>query len=185
MIPAELAAHLTWSILIKVSDNFTRVLLADNNYQIANDSHPCQRTLSICNTHISMTSCRTAPCGLSSNSIGKKRNDNVTVQNWHGHVIIVYRHNNSIICNVHQRNEHNYQHPTFTTTRKNKTVQQITTIVDATNVVVVVDPTPPTCCQQSPAPESCGSQQSLPPGDKERLHFVGIHPEVQARKGGW
>ena len=29
-------------------------------------------------------------------------------------------------------------------------------------VVVVVDPTPPTCCQQSPAPESCGSQQSLP-----------------------
>ena len=29
-------------------------------------------------------------------------------------------------------------------------------------VVVVVDPTPPTCCQQSPAPELCGSQQSLP-----------------------
>ena len=29
-------------------------------------------------------------------------------------------------------------------------------------VVVVVDPTPPTCCQQSPAPESNGSQQSLP-----------------------
>ena len=53
------------------------------------------------------------------------------------------------------------------------------------NVVVVVDPTPPTCCQQSPAPESCGSQQSLPPGGKERLHFVGIRPEVQARKGGW
>ena len=52
-------------------------------------------------------------------------------------------------------------------------------------VVVVVDPTPPTCCQQSPAPESCGSQQSLPPGGKERLHFVGIRPEVQARKGGW
>ena len=51
-------------------------------------------------------------------------------------------------------------------------------------VVVVVDPTPPTCCQQSPAPESCGSQQSLPPGGKERLHFVGIRPEVQARKGG-
>ena len=51
--------------------------------------------------------------------------------------------------------------------------------------VVVVDPTPPTCCQQSPAPESCGSQQSLPPGGKERLHFVGIRPEVQARKGGW
>ena len=49
-------------------------------------------------------------------------------------------------------------------------------------VVVVVDPTPPTCCQQSPAPESCGSQQSLPPGGKERLHFVGIRPEVQARK---
>ena len=46
-------------------------------------------------------------------------------------------------------------------------------------VVVVVDPTPPTCCQQSPAPESCGSQQSLPPGGKERLHFVGIRPEVQ------
>ena len=52
-------------------------------------------------------------------------------------------------------------------------------------VVVVVDPTPPTCCQQSPAPESCGSQQSLTPGGKERLHFVGIRPEVQARKGGW
>ena len=52
-------------------------------------------------------------------------------------------------------------------------------------VVVVVDPTPQTCCQQSPAPESCGSQQSLPPGGKERLHFVGIRPEVQARKGGW
>ena len=52
-------------------------------------------------------------------------------------------------------------------------------------VVVVVDPTPPTCCQQSPAPESCSSQQSLPPGGKERLHFVGIRPEVQARKGGW
>ena len=52
-------------------------------------------------------------------------------------------------------------------------------------VVVVVDPTPPTCCQQSPAPELCGSQQSLPPGGKERLHFVGIRPEVQARKGGW
>ena len=52
-------------------------------------------------------------------------------------------------------------------------------------VVVVVDPTPPTCCQQSPALESCGSQQSLPPGGKERLHFVGIRPEVQARKGGW
>ena len=52
------------------------------------------------------------------------------------------------------------------------------------HVVVVVDPTPPTCCQQSPAPESCGSQQSLPPGGKERLHFVGIRPEVQTRKGG-
>ena len=52
-------------------------------------------------------------------------------------------------------------------------------------VVVVVDPTPPTCCQQSPAPESCGSQQSITPGGKERLHFVGIRPEVQARKGGW
>ena len=24
-----------------------------------------------------------------------------------------------------------------------------------------------------------------PPGGKERLHFVGIRPEVQARKGGW
>ena len=33
--------------------------------------------------------------------------------------------------------------------------------------------------------DSCGSQQSLPPGGKERLHFVGIRPEVQARKGGW
>ena len=52
-------------------------------------------------------------------------------------------------------------------------------------VAVVVDPTPPTCCQQSPAPESCGSQQSLPSGGKERLHFVGIRPEVQDRKGGW
>ena len=52
-------------------------------------------------------------------------------------------------------------------------------------VVVVVDPTLPTCCQQSPAPESCGNQQSLPPGGKEKLHFVGIRPEVQARKGGW
>ena len=51
--------------------------------------------------------------------------------------------------------------------------------------VVVVDPTPPTCCQQIPAPKSCGSQQSLPSGGKERLHFVGIRPEVQARKGGW
>ena len=59
-------------------------------------------------------------------------------------------------------------------------------ILDVTpEAVVVVDPTPPTCCQQSPAPESCGSQQSLPPGGKERLHFVGIRPEVQARKGGW
>ena len=29
-------------------------------------------------------------------------------------------------------------------------------------MVVVVDPTPPTCCQQSPTPESCGSQQSPP-----------------------
>ena len=58
-------------------------------------------------------------------------------------------------------------------------------IVNVVVVVVVVDPTPPTCCQQSPAPESCGSQQSLPPGGKERLHFVGIRPEVQARKGGW
>ena len=52
-------------------------------------------------------------------------------------------------------------------------------------VVVDVDPTPPTCCQQSPAPESCGSQQSLPPGGKEGLHFVGFRPEVQARKEGW
>ena len=58
-------------------------------------------------------------------------------------------------------------------------------VYDAVVVVVVVDPTPPTCCQQSPAPESCGSQQSLPPGGKERLHFVGIRPEVQARKGCW
>ena len=57
--------------------------------------------------------------------------------------------------------------------------------IKAWEVVVVVDPTPPTCCQQSPAPESCGSQQSLPPGGKERLHFVGIRPEVQARKGCW
>ena len=58
-------------------------------------------------------------------------------------------------------------------------------VIPWVTVVVVVDPTPPTCCQQSPAPESCGSQQSLPPGGKERLHFVGIRPEVQARKGGW
>ena len=56
---------------------------------------------------------------------------------------------------------------------------------DGAVVVVVVDPTPPTCCQQSPAPESCGSQLSLPTGGKERLHFIGIRPEVQARKGGW
>ena len=56
---------------------------------------------------------------------------------------------------------------------------------DVIVVVVVVDPTPLTCCQQSPAPESCGSQQFLPPGGKERLHFVGIRPEVHARKGGW
>ena len=34
-------------------------------------------------------------------------------------------------------------------------------------------------------PKSCGSQQSLPPGGKESLHFVGIRPEVQARNGGW
>ena len=33
--------------------------------------------------------------------------------------------------------------------------------------------------------ESFGSQQSLSPGGKERLHFVRIRPEVQARKGGW
>ena len=59
-----------------------------------------------------------------------------------------------------------------------------TSLVNVVHVVVVY-PTPPTCCQQSPAPESCGSQQSLPPGGKERLHFVGIRPEVQARKGGW
>ena len=58
-------------------------------------------------------------------------------------------------------------------------------IVVVVVVVVIVDPTPPTCCQQSPAHESCASQQSLPPGGKERLHFVGISPEVQARKGGW
>ena len=37
------------------------------------------------------------------------------------------------------------------------TIPSITVVV-----VVVVHPTPPTCCQQSPAPESCGSQQSLP-----------------------
>ena len=35
------------------------------------------------------------------------------------------------------------------------------------------------------APESFGSQQSLSPGGKEKLHFVGIRPEVQARMGGW
>ena len=35
-------------------------------------------------------------------------------------------------------------------------------------------------------PKSCGSQQSLPPGGKERLHFVGIRPEVhvESRKYG-
>ena len=32
-------------------------------------------------------------------------------------------------------------------------------------------------------PKSCGSQQSLPPGGKERLHFVGIRPEVHGLKG--
>ena len=58
-------------------------------------------------------------------------------------------------------------------------------VTDWIVVVVVVEPTPPTCCQQSPVPESCGSQQSLPPGGKERLHFVEIRPKVQARKGGW
>ena len=52
-------------------------------------------------------------------------------------------------------------------------------------VVVVVDPTPPTCCQQSPAPEIMWQPAVSPPGGKERLHFVGIRPEVQARKGGW
>ena len=56
--------------------------------------------------------------------------------------------------------------------------KQIVASIMAEVIVVVVDPTPPTCCQQSPAPESCGSQQSLPPGGKERLHFVGIRPEV-------
>ena len=50
--------------------------------------------------------------------------------------------------------------------------------------VFVVNPTPPTCCQQSPAPESCGSQQSLPTGGKERLHFVGIRPEVHRSSRG-
>ena len=64
-------------------------------------------------------------------------------------------------------------------------VHNDSTVREVVVVVVVVDPTPPTCCQQSPAPESCGSQQSLPPGGKERLHVVGIRPEVQARKGGW
>ena len=53
------------------------------------------------------------------------------------------------------------------------------------HVVVVVDPTPPTCCQQSPAPEIMWQPAVSPPGGKERLHFVGIRPEVQARKGGW
>ena len=68
----------------------------------------------------------------------------------------------------------------------NKNVTEIDLLGSNKNrVVVVVDPTPPTCCQQSPAPDSCGSQQSLAPGGKERLHFVGIRPEVQARKGGW
>ena len=52
-------------------------------------------------------------------------------------------------------------------------------------VVVVVDPTPPTCCQQSPAPKIMWQPAVSPPGGKERLHFVGIRPEVQARKGGW
>ena len=41
-------------------------------------------------------------------------------------------------------------------------------------VVVVVDPTPPTCCQQCPAPESCGSQQSLPPGGKKGSTLSGF-----------
>ena len=68
---------------------------------------------------------------------------------------------------------------------QNLTIHTKIVVYNAVVVVVVVDPTPPTCCQRSPAPESCGSQQSLPPGGKERLHFVGIRPEVQARKGGW
>ena len=68
---------------------------------------------------------------------------------------------------------------------QNLTIHTKIVVYNAVVVVVVVDPTPPTCCQQSPAPESCGSQQSLSPGGKERLHFVGIRPEVQARKGGW
>ena len=82
-------------------------------------------------------------------------------------------------CNLHLRQIY-FQTPTLKCT-----VPTIKHFLQFHHVVVVVDPTPPTCCQQSPAPESCGSQQSLPPGGKERLHFVGIHPEVQARKGGW
>ena len=58
-------------------------------------------------------------------------------------------------------------------------------VVNYAVVVVVVDPTPPTCCQQSPAPEIMWQPAVSPPGVKERLHFVGIRPEVQARKGGW
>ena len=65
---------------------------------------------------------------------------------------------------IYHLNGLRYSLPPMASTNYPK-VQEITPVV-----VVVVDPTPPTCCQQSPAPESCGSQQSLPPGGKERLY---------------
>ena len=34
-------------------------------------------------------------------------------------------------------------------------------------------------------PNHVAASSLSPPGGKERLHFVGIRPEVQARKGGW
>ena len=34
-------------------------------------------------------------------------------------------------------------------------------------------------------PNHVAANSLSPPGGKERLHFVGIRPEVQARKGGW
>ena len=105
------------------------------------------------------------------------------------HTILLYVHNVTLPCYI----------PVFSYTRTELlSLRTMTSILSLCTVdrlmelnigyhlvVVVVDSTLPTCCQQSPATESCGSQQSLPPGGKEKLHFVGIRPEVQARKGGW
>ena len=52
-------------------------------------------------------------------------------------------------------------------------------------LLLLSTPLHPRAASRVQHPKSCGSQQSLPPGGKERLHFVGIRPEVQARKGGW